>query len=254
MTRRRRTTPQSLNILQDTAGLVYVEWFAEVKNLGTKPVCLAHVKVVFESATGAIVETLDGYAASDPHKAGSSLSTACIPPGKSGVVWTNDLPSTALALNSIKIAKVTIDANSIFDGAIAHPLAPTISGAAVTEHSKLGAGSWSVSGQATATGTIYNVKEDVYLIDAAGFAIDNLAAFHSDTFFQGEMWTFETIAGYRGTKPPNFRLFTTFIEGERPQLASFDSMADGELARWRALDEVRARRDRAQFARSSIRP
>ncbi len=255
-------TVASSNLLQDTGGLVYVEWFAEVKNSGTQPVCLAHVKVTFESATGAVVETLDGYAAADPYKSASTLSTACIGPGKTGVVWTNDLPSTAIALDSIKTAKITIDASSVFDGAVPHPMAPTIAGAAITQHSKLGAGSWAVSGQATATDTIYNVKEDVYFIDAAGFAIDNLGAFHLETFLKGEQWSFETISGYRGTKPASFRMFTSFIEGAHPpQLSDFDlsaarasfgSLAGGEFARWRALDEVRARRDRAEQARASL--
>jgi hypothetical protein len=243
-------------------GLVYVEWFAEVKNSGTKPVCLAHVKVTFESATGAVVQSLDGYAAADPYKTSSSLSSACIGVGKTGVVWTNDLPSTAINLASIKTAKVTIDASSAFDGAVPHPMAPTTSGA-ITLHSRLGSGYWSVTGEATAVGTIYNVKEDVYMVDAAGFVVDNLAAFHSETFLQGDKWSFETISAYEGAKPANFRMFTTFIEGAKPPAAepgipqaraSFAAIDEGELNRWRVLDEIRARRDKAVLARSNLRP
>jgi hypothetical protein len=251
------------NLTQDTNGLVYVEWFAEVKNSGAKPVCLAHVKVTFESTTGGIVESLDGYAAADPYKAGSStLSSGCIAPGKTGVVWTNDLPSTAISLQSIKTAKVTIDASSAFDGAVPHPMAPTVSGAAITPHSTLSS-EWSVSGQATAIANIYNVKEDVYVIDAAGFAVDNLGAFHLDTFFQGDTWKFETITGYQGAKPANFRMFASFIEGVKTSAAdfaapegpaSFGSFAERELTLRRAHDEVRARRDQAKLARSSRQP
>src|SRR5579859_7680183 len=205
------------NLTQDTSALVYVQWFAEVKNGGTKPVCLAHVKVAFESGSGSVVESLDGYAAADPYKAGSStLSDACIGPGKTGVLWTNDIPSTAIDLKSITTAKVTIDASSAFDGAVPHPMAPAISGAGITQHSMLGPGSWSVSGQATAVADVYNVKEDVYVIDAAGFAVDNLDAFHLDTFLQGDTWKFETISGYTGAKPASFRMFTSFIEGVKP--------------------------------------
>jgi hypothetical protein len=242
----------SSNLTQDTHGLVYVEWFGELKNGGSQPVCLAHVNVTFETTDGTPVESLEAYAAANPYKDSGRVSVGCIPPGGSGVLWSNDLPSTAIALDSIATAKVQIDASAFFTSAVPHPMTPTLGSAQVTQHSTLGSGYWSVSGQATATDTIYNVKADVYPVAASGLIVDNLGAFHLDTFYQGTTWNFETISAYDGPKPPAFRLFLSFIEGANSSAFSKTpaappapgSMADDEVRRQEHEELVRARRER----------
>ncbi|HEX3776951.1 MAG TPA: hypothetical protein VHV51_20905, partial [Polyangiaceae bacterium] len=78
----------SSNLTLDTS-TNYVEWFAEVRNLGTIPACFVQAEVDFADHTGAIVESLMSFSDGDAYEIGSdpSLSSPCIAPGKSSVIW-----------------------------------------------------------------------------------------------------------------------------------------------------------------------
>ena len=194
----------------------YVEWFAEVRNNGPKPACFVQVAVDFTTTAGVPIESLNSYAAGDPYEIGSpdSVST-CIGHGASGVVWANDIPNTAPTLADINVAKVKLTQSDLGATAVPHPSTPTLITAAITQHSQLGPGYWSLTGKSSAVATVYNVKADVYLESAAGLIVKNPAAFHLDTLTIGTEWDFETLTGYKGDKPTKYLFFWSFLNGAK---------------------------------------
>jgi hypothetical protein len=234
----------SSNLTQDTStSLVYVEWFLLVENAGTALACQLSLDASFLNASGTAVETFIAYANSEPYDGSLTLSIPCIAPGERGAFWTNDIPTAAIDLAGIRTAEIAFSIGPS-SGAVPHPLAPLVTSSAVTEHSSLGAGYWSVSGSMTATGTIYNLGADAYMISSAGLVVGNETAFHLDTFLQGTTWAFETVAAYEGPQPTDHLLFNDFIEGAE--------MLELGLGAW-ATDERSVRSLRARDARTLVK-
>jgi hypothetical protein len=244
----------SSNLTQDTStSLVYVEWFLLVENAGTALACQLSLDASFLNASGTAVETFIAYANSKPYDGSLTLSIPCIAPGERGAFWTNDIPTAAIDLSGIRTAEIAFSTGPS-SGAVPHPLAPLVASSAVTEHSSLGAGYWSVSGSMTATGTIYNLAAEAYMISSAGLIVGNETAFHLETLLQGTIWPFETIAAYEGPRPTDHLLFTDFIEGaEMLELGLGARVADEVSTRsLRARDARTLVKERRDLARSAL--
>ena len=244
----------SSNLTQDTStSLVYVEWFLLVENAGTALACQLSLDASFLNASGAAVETFIAYANSKPYDGSLTLSIPCIAPGERGAFWTNDIPTAAIDLGGIRTAEIAFSTGPS-SGAVPHPLAPLVASSAVTEHSSLGAGYWSVSGSMTATGTIYNLAAEAYMMSSAGLIVGNETAFHLETFLQGTTWAFETIAAYEGPRPTDHLLFTDFIEGAEMLELGLGIRATDEMSvrSLRARDARTLVKERRDLARSAL--
>jgi len=230
----------------------YVEWFAEVRNDGTKPARFVTAQVDFTTSTGTPIESLMSYADADPYQIGTtSTVSTCIGVAKSGVVYANDIPTASVDASAVKAAKVTLSDTDFSDTEQPHPSTPKLTSGAITQHSTLGPGYWSFTGTGNAVATIYNVKAQAYMKSADGLIVAELDAFHMQTWASGTSWSFESITGYKGTKPSGDLFFWSFLDGPSAAASVAHpsalevSVSDAYNAQQRVLAATRARYDRA---------
>lgn len=192
----------SSNLLsRPSAGQWFEQWYAVIGNNGPNTLCFVQAEVDFLSG-GTTLSHHYGFADAAPYQTDSASSTACIAPGKFGVVYDNGFAESNVDLSSVDEIKLVL-AGSNIDGAIPHPLAPTYTSEATAD--------WTVAGTATAVDDVYNVALDVYAVDADGLVYDRQTAYHLDAFYQGTTWNFETNA--YDQEVGDYMDFISFIPG-----------------------------------------
>ncbi|HVU51770.1 MAG TPA: hypothetical protein VHL80_13835, partial [Polyangia bacterium] len=244
----------SSNLVPDpTSTINYVEWFGEIENAGASPACLVKVTLDFQSGAGTSVLMLEGYADSDPYMIGTlDLPSACIPPGRSAGVWSNDLPSAPVKTSSITQvnASISLLASS---GAVPHPDAPSVTGAAIAPDTTFGAGNFDVDGTLTAVDTIYNIAYTAYFRGSNGLLVSRGEDVHLDTLLAGSAWPFSahgesTITG----TPAGFLGSDDFLSGAKTSSSNQVTLPEPLL---RVRDEIAAFRAlrQDQRARANVR-
>jgi hypothetical protein len=192
----------------------YKEWFAVVKNTGSKLICYPQVTADFKNAAGATLLNLYGFADAAKHSSVGTLTMPCLRPGAEGVLWTNDI-SAPIAVADI--SSVEIKLGGLQEQSQPHPDAPEVLSATVTQG--VGPGYWAVQGEVKAVNTIYNISMEVYPV-VGGLVVDRLLDHHLDTLYADETWSYET-ASFEGAKFSETYQFIDFLSGAED--ASFSS-------------------------------
>jgi hypothetical protein len=202
----------SSNLTQESIGSsVFEEWLAEVKNAGTKTVCLMRIRASFKAGE-TIVSDVDPFVDGPPYKVDvSRVTSSCLAPGDIGVFWDLDEVPRTTAIQSATVAEYTLE----FLGADLHrphPDTPTITPMEVFDRFNTGS-SWSLRGSLTARATIHNIGLDIFPIDDAGLVIDSLSATHLETLLAGGGWSFESSTAKR--RFARQHLFASWIDGPK---------------------------------------
>jgi hypothetical protein len=200
----------SSNLHQKPSGSQYfLEWYGEVANFGTKPACHVQLDLSFKSSDGTpLIPLRTTFADAEAYQ--SILIVPCIPPGKTGGMYTNNFEPALVPLTSIAKVDASLRGN-VYPDAVPSPLAPQIASANIIDYYGDGT-SWSVAGTMKSTGDIYNILTSVYPINLDGLVVDQLSAVHLDALPQGMSWDFKTLS-YDGPKFVKFLVFTDFLEG-----------------------------------------
>ena len=206
----------SSNLVPDLKSSVnYIEWLGEVRNNGSTPACFVEIRANFITAEGFGVQAMSSYAQGEPYqKASLGSIISCIPPGKTGAVWTNDLPPLRPDLSTIDIIEIELSL-SPQDDIVPAPSAPSFANVDIVEDANKGAGFWSIAGAITAKETIYNIGVAAYPKDASGLLLMHATATHLDTLTAGESWDWQTLA-YAGERPSSFLAHATYLLGTKP--------------------------------------
>jgi hypothetical protein len=206
----------SSNLVPDpNSTLNFIQWFAEAKNNGTTAACFVQITINFKTAGGGCVKAMHAYADSDTHKIDvSDTPIPCIPPGKSGVFYDNDLP--AAPVNLASIGRIEAQLTLIpYPGAVLNPSNPTLSSVALVPDPTNGDGYWAIMGTLTATATIYNIGINGYYKNRDGMILDRGPASNLGTVAAGASWAFTTFY-YVGAQPSSYLLFVDYLLGAGP--------------------------------------
>jgi len=233
---------------RSTSSLNYFEWFGEVANVGSEVRCYIQLHADFQSSTGTSIIKLDTFVYASPFKMGSSSLTApCLAPGTTGIVWSNDLPTTPVPIDSIKRVVVSIEA-LVDPSAVPHPAAPRLSPLTKT----LSGQRWAISGTATSIADVYNVSID-FFGKTGKFFVDRETVYHLENFLTAQTWAFDTSPlGLETTTLDEVVPILDFIEGTdttafEPALERDTSQAAVLYRAWSA--STLAARERAERAR-----
>jgi hypothetical protein len=199
----------SLNFLQEpSGGQTYQQWLGEVQNVGTTTGCIVQIDLTLEDATGAAVVTArTAYADADPYVTPSStLTEACIAPGKIGGFWTNGFANTAAATADVRTIAVKFGPFTE-PSAVPDPNAPVVSA-----HVQTMAGGYGLAGTITASsGTINNVAVQGYPRDATGLVLGEVSGDDLGTLAPGASYDFTTAPVLEPFT--QFRQYASYIEG-----------------------------------------
>lgn len=195
--------------------LNYIEWLGEVRNNGSAPACFVEVRANFITAEGFGVQAMSAYAQGEPYeKASLNSILSCIPPGKTGALWTNDLPPLRPDLSTIDIIEIELSLNQQTDIVPARS-APSLADAAIVQDAKKGVGFWTIAGALTAKETIYNIGVAGYPKDASGLLLMHATDTHLDTLNAGATWEWQA-SPYAGEQPSSFLVHATYLLGAKP--------------------------------------
>jgi hypothetical protein len=199
----------SSNLLPDPDSKVnYVQWFGEVRNNGTSPACYLKITLDFRAASDTRVLALGTMATADPHKTARTNSPIpCVPPGKTGAFYANQLSAAPVPLAAIAVVEVELDL-SPYPDAVPHPASPTLSGLAIVEDAPGNPGRWVVAGTLTATAPLSGVSLNAYYKDESGLILADGTASSSSSLNAGASWSFKTFY-YVGAQPSSYLLFCT---------------------------------------------
>ena len=189
----------------------YVEWFAEIRNHAQKPACFVQAKVDFVGAAGVVIQHLWGFASGDPYTIGdiNTVST-CIRPGGSGVVWSNDITSSAVPFAQIQVARVSLSHLDVVGVATPHPATPSDVSANIVSS---GPGAWAIKGHALGTAPIHELVAHAFCRASEGWIVAQLSASHAGGLSAGEAWNFD-MPGQNGLATPDGLLLSvSFLNG-----------------------------------------
>ncbi len=211
-------TLRSSSLIQDpSTTLFYTEWRAALYNGTAETQCFIEMTGDFQDAAGASIIQFHTFAYGNAYDTGTGLglTTACAAPGETVPIWSNDNPMMALPLSSIDKLVLSVTPMARPE-AVLHPSTPTL-GPLTKEYTALEW--WQISGTATSTADIYNVKL-AFWGKVGEFFVDEADAFHSEDFLQGQPWAFETIAGIDSVTLDEVVSHFSFIDGREGALAS----------------------------------
>jgi hypothetical protein len=238
----------SSNLVQENlgAGSVYQNWYAELRNTGTKTICYPEVTLELKDAGGRVLVEMYSFADTAPYKASSTVSTSCLAPGATAVVWDIQNPPSEAALGQIRSASYTIEGLEIAT-ARPHPLAPTMTGTVYERNP----GYWAVEGTVRGgTGAIRNIGVDVYPVGPEGWVLDDLGDTNLGSIPAGGSWSYDTTA-YRGARFSSYHQFVSFIEGASAAPAA--AVAPAVAAADQATERERADRNALRATRDALR-
>lgn len=230
----------SSNFVQENlGGSVYQNWYAEVRNNGTRTLCFPEVTIQFQDASGSTLAEMYTFADTAPYKTSSTLSTSCLAPGATGAFWDIQNPPGEAAIGQIRRASYTIGTLEIAS-AVPHSLAPTITG---TVFERL-TGYWAVQGtvRGASGGAIRNIGMDVYPVGPEGWIVDNLIDTNLGSIPSGGSWAYETTS-YQGSRFTRYHQYVSFIEGSSVAASVDPAIAAAEARRKRWHDARSARSD-----------
>ena len=228
-------TLKSSSLIQDTStALFYTEWRAALYNGTTETQCFIEMTADFQNAAGTSVIEFHTFAYGAGYDTGSglTLTASCAAPGETVPIWSNDNPMMALPLGSIAKLVVTLTPMARPE-AVIHPSTPTL-GPLTKEFTALEW--WQISGMATSTADIYNVKL-TFWGKVGEFFVDDCNAFHSEDFLQGQSWAYETITGIDSVELDEVVSHFSFIDGT--STAARIRLNERDSALWDAADERR---------------
>ncbi len=194
---------------RSSSSINYFEWFAEAANNSNEVRCYIQLHADFQSSAGTSIIRLDTFVSAPPFKMGtSSLTAPCLAPGATGVVFSNDLPTTPVPIDSIKRVVVSIEA-LVDPSAVPHPSAPRLSPLTKTRSGQY----WAISGTATSIADVYNISIDFYGKTGKFFVAQD-TVFHLENFLTGQTWAFDTSpSGLETTTLDEVVPILDFIEG-----------------------------------------
>jgi hypothetical protein len=202
----------SSNLVPDPNSRVnYIQWFGEVRNNGTTPACLVEIRINFITAEGFGVQAMSAYADGEIYQDASLDSLVpCIPPGKTGAFWDNDLPALPPDLSTVDVIEAELQL-SARPNAVPAPSAPKLSAMSIGQDASRGAGFWALSGTLTATETIYNISIAGYYKDDNGLIVICAPATNLETVNAGASWKWKAMA-YQGAKPASYLVFADYLQ------------------------------------------
>ncbi len=200
----------SLNFVQSPSGSQYYqEWFGEVENVGSSAICYPQIAVAYEGPSGATILAMNNtYAdAASYTSTGSTLSAPCIPPGKIGSFYQNNIADAAGSTSGVTTLAVTFGSLADASAETPDPNAPTLT--STVESTNLGYG---LSGTiAESVGTISNVGYRAYPRDATGLVIGHLQATDLGVITPSTPFSFMSEA--IDTPFTQYRDYADYIEG-----------------------------------------
>jgi len=213
----------SLNLVPDPAGtLNYIEWFGEVKNTGTTLICFPTATFTFSSNAGAVLWTGTSYADTAPYlNATLSTSVPCLAGGDTGAFWTNDLPTSAIAVSAVASLTVSLNGSAFNDTLFPH----TLTAAPIADTIYRDGNHFAMTGSFTPQQTVYNIGIAGYTKSSAGLLTGHLTATNLGTITGGTAWPFTTQTSVVGPQPAKILAYADFILGTSPSVIFSDQAA-----------------------------
>jgi hypothetical protein len=204
------------SLQQTTVSSPYTEWFAEVRNDGSSLACYTHADATFYNAAGGVVwETggLGSFAKADAYDHPSSVSSVpCLAPGDIGLFYANEFGGSEFDPATVTRMKIDLESTAV-DGAVPHPLAPTVAGVATVTNPDALLYPYTIQGTVTAVGTVQAVSASVFGRNpTTGFYDSYFPTSNPNvTMTAGESWTFTTMA-FEAPLYTDIRVNVSFME------------------------------------------